>query len=169
MRIAGVEIESIVDGLGIRYTIFTQGCKHNCKGCHNPSTHDMNGGLDVSIIEIAQDILSVKSIDGVTLSGGDPIYQVKECNSLIEMLRSQRADLNFWVYTGFTLEQLIDKKDNEIDKLLNQIDVLVDGKFILEKKTLNKPFVGSSNQRVIDMQAYRENGIIKELEIEEVY
>lgn len=165
MRIAGVAPESIVDGLGIRYVLFTQGCTHNCIGCQNPSTHSFTGGMEVGVVDIAKDILSVNSLDGVTLSGGDPIFQAKECSSLIDILQVNRPHLDYWVYTGFTLEELVKANSREINEFLSKIDILVDGRFILEQRTLDKPFVGSRNQRIIDLKSYRRTGKIVELKI----
>lgn len=148
IRISGINKESLVDGPGIRYVIFAQGCKHNCKGCHNPSTHDFNGGEEVDINDILNDILSKKHIDGVTFSGGDPFYQAKEFGALAKELHEN--NINIISYTGFIYENIIDKKD--MRKLLDNIDILIDGPFISEKKTLKKVFRGSENQRVIDVK-----------------
>ena len=84
MRIAGVLTCSLVNGEGIRYVIFTQGCKHGCRGCHNPDTWDMGGGYEVSVEELAADIRKHRMIDGITLSGGDPMYQEAECLLLLD-------------------------------------------------------------------------------------
>lgn len=163
MLIAGVLTESIVDGLGIRYVIFTQGCKHNCKGCHNPSTHSFSGGMEVSEEELVQDILSIKSIDGITLSGGDPLNQVNSCIKLIRLLNELKPELDVWCYTGFTYEDI---QTPQYRELLSLIDVLVDGKFILEEKTFDCPFRGSSNQRLIDVRQSMVLGKTVELKIE---
>jgi anaerobic ribonucleoside-triphosphate reductase activating protein len=167
MRLAGVSTESIVDGLGIRYVIFTQGCKHNCKGCQNPTTHDFNGGQEIRIGDLVADIISIGSIDGITLSGGDPMYQAEECCKLIDTLHKLKPKLDVWCYTGYTIEELVELRDKSINSLLGKIDVLVDGRFEQDKITLNKPFRGSTNQRIIDLHKSRiadmQNLVITEL------
>lgn len=142
MQIAGVNPCSLVNGDGIRYVIFTQGCFHQCKGCQNPDTWNPKGGYEVKIEDLASDILKrwrLGRIDGITLSGGDPYYQNTECRQLLKMLPK---DLNVWIYTGFKYEDI---KDLELTSLA---DVIVDGKFDASKKCEGKPY-GSSNQRII--------------------
>lgn len=148
MRIAGNIDESIVDGVGIRYVIFLQGCTIGCKGCQNEKTQDVNGGIEVRIEDVFNDINSHHLIDGVTFSGGEPFLQVQECIKLAKMIRKERPELNIWSYSGYTFEHLIENPENI--EFLKLIDVLVDGPFVLSKKTLNIPFRGSSNQRLID-------------------
>lgn len=160
IRIASVIKESTVDGEGWRYVIFTQGCNHNCKGCQNPQTHDFNGGTLVTEDELFDGLTENPLLDGITLSGGDPFFQAKELLPLVK--RCKENNINIWTYTGFEFEQFLKFKNNEnCDKrvnfdmieLLEYIDVVVDGRFILEQRTLEKPFVGSENQRLIDCQA----------------
>lgn len=142
MRIAGVNPCSLVNGEGIRYTIFTQGCFHQCKGCQNPETWDPKGGYDVKIEDLAADILKRwrrDQIDGITLSGGDPFYQQTECRQLLKLLPKE---INVWIYTGFEYEKI---KDFELTSLA---DVIVAGRFELSKRCEDKPY-GSSNQRII--------------------
>lgn len=161
LRIANFEKESFVDGPGVRYTIFTQGCKHNCPGCHNPSTHSFTGGKDYSVSSIYKDILENKNIDGVTLSGGDPLYQVESCLVLAKKIKDN-TDLDIWCYTGFTFEELLESKDEYVHKLLNYIDVLVDGMFDISQKSAELQFRGSHNQRVIDVKKSLEQKTIVE-------
>ena len=145
MRIAGVNPCSLVNGDGLRYTIFTQGCFHHCKGCQNPDTWDPKGGYDVAIEDLAKDIIKrykLKRIDGITLSGGDPYYQQTECRQLLKLLP---RDLNVWIYTGFKYEKI---KDLELTSLAN---VIVDGQFDASKKCEGKQY-GSSNQRIINIR-----------------
>ena len=142
MRIAGVKKHSFTNGEGIRYVIFTQGCNHNCPGCHNPETWDFNGGEGVSVEELAKDILMTSFIDGITLSGGDPFFQQEECVKLLKLLPET---MNVWIYTGFKYEEI---KDTELAKMAS---VIVDGKFELDKFIIDK-FYGSSNQRIIDVK-----------------
>lgn len=149
---APIQTDSIVDGEGIRTVIWTQGCTHNCKGCHNPETHDISKGTLVDVEEIKDFIKSVEFHDGITLSGGDPFMQPEECYNIA--LFCKKLNLNVWCYTGYTFEQLkiISKNNIYIKKLLENIDVLIDGKFILEEKSLNTKFRGSKNQRIIDVK-----------------
>jgi len=146
IRISGIVKESIVDGPGIRYTIFTQGCPHHCEGCHNPQTHDFNGGNFVSISKIVEDIKKDPLLRGITISGGEPFMQAKKVADLVSRL--DKSKLNVMVYTGF---------DGYLD-LLKNADILVDGKFRLELKSEKLPFRGSLNQRSIDLNKSLESG-----------
>ncbi len=153
--------DSIVDGPGIRAVIWTQGCSHNCPGCHNPMTHDFNGGFLKDIDELKKEILSLELCDGITLSGGDPMFQIDACLEIAKYCKE--LNLNIWCYTGFTYEQLIDMSKNKknIIELLNNIDVLVDGKFILSEKSMNFKFRGSKNQRLINVkESLKQNNVI---------
>ena len=159
LRIASLEKESIVDGEGLRYTIFTQGCNHNCLGCHNPESHDFLGGRTVDTNKLFQDIISNPLLDGITLSGGDPFFQAEKLQELVKKVKNQGLDV--WAYTGFKFEEFIkyinkEDCDNRINssmiELLKNIDILVDGKFILEQRTLDSAFKGSKNQRIIDVK-----------------
>jgi len=147
-----LQTDSIVDGEGIRAVIWTQGCSHNCKGCHNPETHDFKKGFSKSIEELKQEIDNLKDQDGITFSGGDPLFQVE---AVLEIAKhAKKNKLNIWCYTGFTFEQLwiMTKSNKKLLELLNNIDVLIDGKFILEEKSLNVLFRGSKNQRILDVK-----------------
>ena len=148
---APLQPDSIVDGEGIRTVIWTQGCKHNCKDCHNPGTHDFTGGFETSVETLKQQILDLKNQDGITLSGGDPLFQSKACAEIANFCKMNK--LNVWCYTGFTFEELLEKSENDkdVEKLLKNVDVLIDGKFEIENKNLNLKFRGSSNQRVLDL------------------
>jgi len=155
-----IEQDSIVDGEGLRTVIWTQGCSHNCPGCHNPSTHDFNGGFEVQIDDIKKQLQLLKYQDGITLSGGDPFFQAEAC---LEIAKYAHAlNLNVWCYTGFTFEQLIklSKSKKVILDFLKQIDVLIDGRFILSEKSLNIKFRGSKNQRIIDVKKSLELGYV---------
>lgn len=159
MRISGIIKESIVDGIGIRTTIFFQGCKHNCLGCHNLDTHSFELGKEMTLEEVFNKYSDHQYIDGITLSGGDPFFQLEEMYQLIKLTREKRPDLDIWVYTGYTFEELIALA--ETNKLylevLKNIDVLVDGKFILKQRDISLQFKGSSNQRLIDVQQTLKN------------
>lgn len=158
IRIAGVVNDSIVDGPGFRFTIFTQGCPHLCPGCHNPHTHDFTGGRDAETEEIVRQFSANILLSGITLSGGEPFCQAEACCDLAR--NAQKIGLNVWTYTGYTLEYLMANFDEhpEWKKLLSMTDVLVDGRFILEKRTLECPWRGSSNQRLLDAKASLEAG-----------
>lgn len=148
---AYLQPDSIVDGEGIRTVIWTQGCPHNCIGCHNPETHDVNGGALVDLEEVYEIIDNLEGQDGITFSGGDPFMQPKECTEIAKYAR--KKGYNIWAYTGYTFEQLLllSKTKKDIISFLKEIDVLVDGKFELNKKDYKAIFRGSSNQRTIDV------------------
>lgn len=153
-RIAGVKKHSLVDGPGVRYAIFFQGCEHACKGCHNPDTWDPRGGCEADTEALAESILNDKYIDGVTISGGDPFLQPDALKDLLERLEQK---MNVWVYTGFTFEQVWFAHRNSKRYPLHLIDVLVDGKFEESRKG-NDLYRGSSNQRLIDVKASLSRG-----------
>lgn len=155
---ANLDTDSIVDGPGLRCVVWTQGCAHNCKGCHNPQTHDFNGGALFSVEEICEQINSLKYHTGITFSGGDPMYQPEACAKIAAYAKSLGLDV--WCYTGFCFEELValSKKNKNYVKFLDNIDVLVDGPFILEQRDLNLLFRGSSNQRLIDLKKTYELG-----------
>ena len=149
--------DSIVDGSGIRTVIWTQGCSHNCKGCQNPTTHDFQGGFSVNVEEINKELDNLLGQQGITLSGGDPMFQAGACAKIAK--HAKEIGLNVWCYTGFTYEQVL--KSKEMMKLLKQTDVLVDGKFDINEFSLNLDFRGSRNQRIIDVQkSLKENKVI---------
>jgi len=151
LRLAGVEKESIVNGPGLRYTIFAQGCPHHCLGCHNQQTWDLQGGYLLNIEEIFQEIKENCLLQGVTFTGGEPLLQATLLAKLGEKIKE--IGLNLMVYTGYTWERIKESNDEGIKALLNLTDILVDGPFILAKKDLALPFRGSSNQRLIDVPA----------------
>jgi len=146
---ADLQTDSIVDGKGIRTVIWTQGCSHNCPGCHNPFTHDFCGGDLVELDDVIERIEDLSGQDGVTFSGGDPMFQAKACAILAKKIHE--LGMNVWAYTGFTFEELLEKGNSDILDFLNQIDVLIDGKFDISKRNLSLEFRGSSNQRIIDI------------------
>lgn len=152
---ADLQTDSIVDGLGIRTVIWTQGCSHNCPNCHNPGTHDFNGGDLVDIEDVIEELENLSGQDGVTFSGGDPMFQPKECCVLAK--KTHELGMNVWAYTGFTFDELIEKGSKDILEFLSEIDVLIDGRFELSKKSMDLEFRGSSNQRIIDVPKSLEN------------
>ena len=152
LRIAGIEPESFVDGPGIRMTIFTQGCHHNCPGCQNPQTHDFNGGHFIDIDEIVAMIDENPLLDGITFSGGDPMDQAEALIPLARIIKER--GLNLVIFTGYTYERLMELSVGRpgLFELLSFADILIDGPFIMAKKSLELKFRGSSNQRIIDVQ-----------------
>ena len=164
LRLAGVIRESIVDGPGMRMTIFTQGCPHNCEGCHNPQTHDFSGGYISHPENILKELDKDKLLRGVTFSGGEPFMQPEALAELA--LEIHKRGLDIVTYTGFTFEQLIDSFDKHPERrlLLEQTDYLIDGKFVLSLRSLELHFRGSSNQRIIDVKKSLEEGRAVEVE-----
>lgn len=151
LRVAGTVGESIVDGPGFRYTVFTQGCPHHCPGCHNPQTHDFAGGAEMELGALLADMLKNKFVRGVTFSGGEPFCQAEPLFHLAEELK--KADKHLMAYTGYTFEQLLALDDPYAQKLLGALDLLVDGPFIEDERNIELRFRGSANQRVLDVQA----------------
>ena len=150
ISLSGISGDSIVDGPGLRLTIFTQGCPHHCPGCHNPQTHDPNGGSWADTADILAAAAENPLLDGITLSGGDPFLQPVPCLALAE--GAHKIGLNVWTYTGYTWEALLQENNAEKLALLKETDVLVDGPFLLEERSLELRFCGSRNQRLIDVK-----------------
>lgn len=159
IRIAGTVSESIVDGPGFRYTVFVQGCPHNCPGCHNPQTHDLNAGKLVDTDELFNECIEDPLNKGVTFSGGEPFLQAAALYELGK--RFKERGMSLWCYSGWTWEEL-QARGEEVQKLLSITDVLVDGKFIEERRTLSLQFRGSDNQRLVDVQASIIKGAVVE-------
>ncbi len=153
LQIAGVIKESIVDGPGIRYTVFTQGCPHHCPGCHNPQTWPFEGGETTTPEKLFEDFRQNPLLKGVTFSGGEPFCQPAPLWELAKLVHSVGKDVT--VFTGYTYEQLLDLHNPDVDGLLGETDVLIDGPFIEAQKNLELAFRGSENQRVIDMKKTR--------------
>lgn len=156
MRIANTISDSIVDGPGLRLTVFTQGCPHRCPGCHNPDTHDPQGGREVTVEELGGLLGQDPLLQGLTLSGGEPFCQAGECARLARL--AHKKGLDVWTYTGYTYEELAAGGDPEWGALLSETDVLVDGPFLLARKSYAALFRGSDNQRLIDLRATRAAG-----------
>lgn len=148
-----------MDGRGLRYTLFTQGCPHRCEGCHNPQTHDFEGGEEASAESVIAEIEGNTLLDGVTFSGGEPFSQAAELVKIARYCKGRGLDV--WIYSGWTYEELteLSGKDESMGTLLGLCDVLVDGRFELDKRTLSQKWVGSTNQRVIDLARTRETGV----------
>ena len=166
IRIAGVVRESIVDGPGLRFAVFCQGCPHGCKGCHNVATHDFSGGYDCEMQKILDAIDQNPLLDGVTFSGGEPLCQPEAFYKL--GLEIKKRNLNIMTYTGYTYEELIEmgREDHWVEDLLSLTDLLVDGRYVEAERDLTLLFRGSRNQRVIDMNLTRQRG---ELTLSEKY
>lgn len=154
IRIAGLVPESFVDGDGIRFAIFMQGCLRNCEGCHNPETHALDGGRLVDTTDIISAIKKNPLLDGITLTGGEPFLQIEAADEIARAVKS--FGLSVWCYTGFIFEKL----PTDAAPLLENIDVLIDGEFIENLRDLELQFRGSRNQRIIDMKKTREQNKI---------
>lgn len=155
LRIAGTLPHSLVNGPGIRFVVFFQGCNHNCKGCHNPETHDPSGGKDMMTSELIAEITNTKHLDGITLSGGDPLLQSRTAKELAKA--AHELGLNVWCYTGYTYEEIEQGKvGTDAQELLSELDVLVDGRFVQSEMPEDPAeclWRGSRNQRLIDVPA----------------
>ena len=158
MRIFGLQQDSLVDGPGFRFACFVQGCPHGCPGCHNPDSHDPAGGQEMSVEEVARQLLKNPLTDGLTLSGGEPFAQAEDCLALAKIAHGH--GLNVWSYSGWTFEYLRDQGTPEQKALLAELDVLVDGPFLLSERTLALPWRGSRNQRVVDVRRSLETGTV---------
>ena len=151
IRLAGIIRESIVDGPGLRLTVFTQGCPHRCKGCHNPQTHDPLGGYDAEIENILRVLDENPILRGITLSGGEPMDQARQLLPLAKSVIGRSRDIV--IFSGYTFEQLLEmsEKRPEIKELLSLSFLLVDGQYMEEQRDLTLRFCGSRNQRLIDV------------------
>ncbi|MCL2862473.1 MAG: anaerobic ribonucleoside-triphosphate reductase activating protein [Firmicutes bacterium] len=147
--LAGTVDESVVDGEGIRYVIFVQGCHHACRGCHNPQMWEMKGGDKATLASILNEVKSNPLLHGITFSGGEPFLYSKELSILAKEVQSLGKSV--WCYTGYTHNELkeLEKTNPDITALLSHINVLVDGKYIEELKDETISFRGSSNQNII--------------------
>ncbi len=165
IKVAGIVEESIVDGPGIRFVVFVQGCYHKCEGCHNSHTQDFNGGECMSVSSIIQKVKDNPLLDGVTLSGGEPFEQADTVSILAEQLKS--LEYNVITYSGYTYEQIKEKALNDDSwlRLIENTDILIDGRFEIEKRNLMLNFKGSENQRIIDVKASKENKKITVVEL----
>jgi anaerobic ribonucleoside-triphosphate reductase activating protein len=162
LRIAGIIRESIVDGPGIRFVVFAQGCPHRCPGCHNPGTHDFQGGYDCSLDKILKAAEENPLISGITFSGGEPFCQPEAFLELAKRIRQEKPELDILSFTGYTLEELQETAaiNPSVGSLLTELDFLIDGPFLQEEKDLSLAFRGSRNQRFIDLKATMEKGEI---------
>ena len=161
IRIAGAVDDSIVDGPGFRFAVFTQGCRHACPGCHNPKTHDFAGGHIEDTDHLLRRMADNPLLDGLTLTGGDPFEQSEPCLKLAQGARA--LGLSVWAYTGYTWTELIARPDWRA--LIEACDVIIDGRFMLGQRTLELRFRGSKNQRLIDVRRSLESGEVVAFEL----
>lgn len=159
-KCAGIVNDSVVDGVGLRLTVFTQGCPHNCEGCHNPDSHDPLGGHVASTEGVLEAYKTNILLDGVTLSGGEPFAQPAAMLALAKGVRALGGSV--WAFSGWMVEQLVARHDRVVDELLANVDVLVDGRFVLAERDLSLHFRGSRNQRLVDVQHFLATGEVVE-------
>ena len=156
IRISGLMEDSIVDGPGLRLAVFTQGCTRDCPGCHNPATHDLLGGSLMQTGDIIRLLQENPLQTGLTLSGGEPFLQPQACILLAQATKA--LGKNVWAYTGYRYEELNKHQNPACRQLLQLLDVLVDGPFVLSLRNLKLPYRGSENQRLVDVQKSLEAG-----------
>ncbi len=159
LNLAGIVADSIVDGPGIRVTIFSQGCPHHCEGCHNPETWAFEGGTEMSEEQLVEIVRSNPLAKGVTFSGGEPFAQAEGFAALAKQLKSLGYEVAS--YSGYTFEELQNGTDAQ-KELLEQLDVLIDGRFELQSRSLELVFRGSRNQRILDVPASLRAGVAVE-------
>lgn len=161
LRVAGIVSESIVDGPGIRTVVFLQGCPRHCPGCHNPSTLPFEGGTEYTAAALAQEVVQKMTPlhRGITLSGGDPLVQPDGVLEFLHAIKKLKPGLNVWCYTGYVYD--------EVKHLpaLGEIDVLVDGPFVMAQRDLDFPYRGSRNQRLIDVKKSLQSGAAVDFEL----
>ncbi len=150
IKLAGITKESIVDGKGIRYVLFTQGCPHACKGCHNPESWSLDGGYEKDVYEIFEEFKINPLLKGITFSGGEPFLQPKPLLELSKLCHSINKDV--LIYSGYTYEELKEMENEDVTALLEEGDILIDGRYEDELKNLELLFKGSENQRIIDLK-----------------
>ena len=163
MNMAGFYDESISNGTGWRAVLFVSGCPHGCPGCHNKAAQNYNYGEKFNKEEIINRIKDNSILKGITISGGEPLCKenMPEVLDFIKTVRKEKPNFNVWCYTGYTMEELVNRNDEITNNCLKEIDVLVDGEFVEAKKDPNLKFRGSSNQRILDVQkCIQEHSII---------
>lgn len=158
IRLSGYVNDSVVDGPGVRFTIFTQGCPYACPGCHNPHTWNPDLGEDYSLEALSSKWRKNPLLDGITLSGGEPLYQKDKLIPIIN--RAIEDGLNIVMYTGSTYEALLDKEDPVINEILSKVDYLIDGPFLIKEINLSLLYRGSNNQRIIDLRKSSRDNIV---------
>jgi anaerobic ribonucleoside-triphosphate reductase activating protein len=160
LKLAGLIRESIVDGPGLRFVVFAQGCPHHCPDCHNPHTWSFTGGFETTALQIVAEMAKNPLLQGLTISGGEPFCQSSAMADLAQAARNKGYDII--AYTGFTFEELLEKlpADRAILTLLQQLDILIDGPFFKAQKSYELIFRGSTNQRMIDVPASLSKGTV---------
>jgi anaerobic ribonucleoside-triphosphate reductase activating protein len=151
VRLSGIQEESVVDGPGLRFVVFTQGCPHRCAGCHNPETHDPAGGFPMNTRNILERFRQNPLLSGMTFSGGEPFMQPAPLAAMAREVKNNGKTVV--VYSGYTLEQLLALADADARDLLGLADMLIDGPYIESLKDLELSFRGSANQRILDRDA----------------
>ncbi|BED93127.1 MAG: anaerobic ribonucleoside-triphosphate reductase activating protein [Candidatus Paraimprobicoccus trichonymphae] len=150
VELSGIEKESIVDGPGIRFVLFAQGCPHRCVGCHNPETHSLNGGKKFFFDDVVDMIKQNPIISGVTFSGGEPFAQASRFAVLAKKIH--KLKYNIITYTGYTFEEILNNENEDLMNLLRNSDLLIDGPFDINRKSITSTFKGSTNQRIINVK-----------------
>ena len=165
IRLAGIIEDSVVDGPGVRFVVFVQGCPHGCEGCHNPESHDFDGGFLADIHKTAQKIIK-SGTKKLTFSGGEPFCQAHALAKLAKLVASEINGLEIVTYTGYLYEELLEmaKTDAGIKELLSVTHYLVDGRFEKDKKSLDLFYRGSTNQRIFDVTCYPNSTKAKQIE-----
>ena len=150
LRVLDIIEETMVDGVGLRTAVYVQGCKHNCPFCHNPQSHDLNGGKEYEVDDLV-DIVLADEFSDLTLTGGDPMFQVDAVLELCKKVK-ERSKKSIWLYSGFTMEQIVQTR--YLARILPYVDVIVDGRYVHELRNTYLPYRGSSNQRIIIVDKY---------------
>jgi len=156
MKLAGIVQDSVTDGPGLRFVVFTQGCNHHCEGCHNPNTWDIDKGKTWTTQSLLTELDSNPLTKGVTISGGEPFLQAKALVEFAKAVKERKLELA--IYSGYLFEEII--KDMEKVELLEQCDILIDGPFIKAQRSLDLMFKGSKNQRIVDVKKSLESNKI---------
>lgn len=147
IRVLDILEETMMDGIGLRTSIYCAGCAHHCKGCHNPQSWDFNGGREMSV-DLLLDIVKEDEFANVTFTGGDPLYQVEAFTELARRIKEE-TDKTIWCYTGYTYEEILN--DKRLSQILPYLDTIVDGPYVEELRDENLAFRGSSNQKIINL------------------
>ena len=177
MNYGNIKYCDIADGEGVRTTLFVSGCRHHCKGCFQPETWDFAYGQEFTGAAMEEVLASLAPdyVDGLTVLGGEPMEPENQLALVpfLEQVKARYPEKTIWMYTGDVYEDLVDpgcqRRTEVTDRILACVDVLVDGPFVLEKKDITARFRGSSNQRILDLNATREQGRIVEWRGDETF
>ena len=168
MRIAGLIKNDIVDGSGFCVSLWTQGCPHHCPECHNPETWSFTGGKSITLNKLEEEILEALNANNIernfSVLGGEPLCEenLYDVEKIISKVHNKFPDRKIFVWTGYTYEELKERNNLVLNNLLKNIDVLIDGRFEIDKRDVTLWLRGSRNQRVIDMQKTLETGVVHE-------